>query len=280
MEKEKDSSWFSAGAAAVGAAVGTGIGAVVGGPVGAAGGAALGSLIQSTFQWIGKEIKERQLSKQEEKKNGTVYELAKAKIDENIKAGKRIRNDEFFVSNNDERSSAEEITEETLFAAQRESEEKKIPFIANLYANCFFDEELDSSLIFQLLRMAEHITYRQLQILAVIGGFQLSAKEVGGTPFRASQCKELFGYKSISIATDIFELYRMGLLQSKSIILDIPGFTPADLSVGGCGALLYNHMELSTMPFDASTIEIVQLLCDKPVVEYGPHRITLKKDRS
>ena len=110
MEKENDA-LLDAGAAALGAAVGSGVGAVVAGPVGAVGGATLGALVQNAVQWIGKEIKDRQLSKREEKKIGTVYELAKIKIEENMKEGKTIRSDSFFSSNNGENSSAEEVTE-------------------------------------------------------------------------------------------------------------------------------------------------------------------------
>ena len=137
MDKESDI-LLETGASIAGATVGSGIGVVIAGPAGAVGGAAIGAVVQNVIQWIGKEIKERQLSKREEQKIGTVYELAKEKISKNIEEGKAIRNDGFFSSNGDDRPSSEEITEEIMFAAQRESEEKKLPYLANLYANIFF----------------------------------------------------------------------------------------------------------------------------------------------
>ena len=88
MEDKDKNALLDTSAAAVGAAVGSGIGAAIAGPAGAVGGATLGALVQSAVQWIGREIKERQLSKREEKKIGTVYELAKAKIEDNY--NKRI----------------------------------------------------------------------------------------------------------------------------------------------------------------------------------------------
>ncbi|WP_186564742.1 hypothetical protein [Lawsonibacter celer] len=57
------------GGSAVGALVGAGIGTVVAGPVGAAGGAIAGTLIERAIQWAGSEIKERKLSKSEDKKS-------------------------------------------------------------------------------------------------------------------------------------------------------------------------------------------------------------------
>lgn len=268
--KDENNTLLDASAAAVGAVVGSGVGVVVAGPVGAVGGATLGALVQTAVQWIGKEIKERQLSKREEKKIGTVYELAKRKIEENIKNGKPIRNDPFFMPEAEERSSADEITEETMFAAQRESEEKKLPFLANMYANLFFDEAIDKPMAFQLLRMAEKLTFRQLQIVSLIGGIQIAAEDMHFQPLRKEAYKSINGYKNISIATEVYSLYREGVIQSKSAILDPVGITPAELTVGGCGAMLYNLMELSKVPFDSYTPDIVQFLSDIEIVELSP----------
>ncbi len=265
MDKENNT-LLETGAAIAGAAAGSGIGVAIAGPAGAIGGAAIGAVVQNAIQWIGKEVKERQLSKREEKKIGTVYELAKEKISKNIEEGKAIRNDGFFSSNGDDRPSSEEITEEIMFAAQRESEEKKLPYLSNLYANIFFDETIDKPLAFQLIRMAEQMTYRQMQIISLIGGMQLAIQAInfpGDTPLKKEQYTSVSGYTNISIATDIFALYREGILQSKSAILDPAGITPANLSVGGCGALLFNMMELTSIPFDGSTPNIVLFLMDE-----------------
>lgn len=277
MEDKDNNAILDTGAAAVGAAVGSGIGAAIAGPAGAIGGATLGALVQSAVQWIGREIKERQLSKREEKKIGTVYELAKAKIEDNIKGGKTIRNDSFFSSTDEERTSADEITEEVLFAAQRESEEKKLPFLSNLYANIFFDASISKPMAFQLLRMAEQLTYRQMQILSFVGGITLASESVGSTPLKKDAYHTVSGYNNISIATDIFGLYRQGIIQSKSALFDPAGITPADLSVGGCGALLFNLMELSKVPFDTSMLEIIRFLSENEMVDISPQRLVLKK---
>ena len=277
MEKENDA-LLDAGAAALGAAVGSGVGAVVAGPVGAVGGATLGALVQNAVQWIGKEIKDRQLSKREEKKIGTVYELAKIKIEENMKEGKTIRSDSFFSSNNGENSSAEEVTEEVLFAAQRESEEKKLPFLSNLYANIFFDTTVDKPMAFQLLRIAEQLTYRHIQIITIIGGMQLATESGGSTPLKKEAYKTISGYKNISIATDIFGLYRQGIIQSKSALFDPAGITPSDLSVGGCGALLFNLMELSKVPFDTTVLDVVHFLSDNETIEMSPLKLVIKNE--
>ena len=55
------------------------------------------------------------------------------------------------------------------------------------------------------------------------------------------------GYEKISIASEIFDLYRRSLVFSESVILDTSGFTPSLLKLAGNGALLHNLMELSAM---------------------------------
>ncbi len=244
------------GAATTGAAVG----AVVAGPAGAVVGAATGSLVQGALQFIGQEIKNRQLSKREEKKIGTLYDFAKQKVSSNIESGREIRKDDFFSPQESFRAASEEITEEVFLAAQRESEEKKLPFLANLYANVLFDETIDKGMAFQLFRMAEELTYRQLVIISVIAFAQIASKDIGIPILRKEPFKTIEGFKKISLATDIFDLYRKSIIQSSSACFDPAGITPADLSVGGCGAMLLKLMELQTLPLDDTIYDILALV--------------------
>lgn len=225
------------GSSAAGAATGAGIGVLVAGPVGAIGGAIAGTAIEKVIQVIGTEIKERCLSKSENRKIGTVYEKAKEKINDALKSGKKLREDDFFDASIDGRSSSEEILEGTLFAAQRESEEKKLPYLANLYANINFDKTIDRAMANQLIKVAEDLTYRQLVILYIIGAYQthtIWAPERRKTAFRG-----ISSYQNISIASEIFDLYRKSLLFSKDAMLDAAGINPSILEISGIGALLY-----------------------------------------
>ena len=166
------------GGSVVGALAGAGIGAAIAGPVGVAGGAIAGTAIEKIFQRIGKEIHEKFLSKAESRKIETVYSCAKEKIESNLKDGKALRNDGFFSKKMDDRSSSEEILEGTIFAAQREHEEKKFPYLANLYANINFDSTINRQMANQLIKIASDITYRQIVILYVIGSYQTNPQLV------------------------------------------------------------------------------------------------------
>ena len=247
------------GGAAMGAVIGAGIGSAVAGPLGTAGGALVGTLIENVMQWAGNEIKERCLSKSEARKIGTVYEKAKEKIAEKLKAGKKLRTDGFIEKDVNERSPSEEILEGTLFAAQRENEEKKLPYLANLYANINFDSTVDRNMANQLIRIASDLTYRQLVIMRVIGAYQKGDLK-GVPPRRNTPYNSISGYDNISIATEIYDLYRRSLVFSKSAILDAAGITPAKLEISGIGALIYNLMDLPQMTYDDLAGRIVKFL--------------------
>ena len=54
----------------------------------------------------------------------------------------------------------------------------------------------------------------------------------------------------ISVLQDTLELYNIGLVGGNgSVILEMPYIVPADIRVHGMGAILYNLMELSKMPY-------------------------------
>ena len=243
-----------------GAIAGAGVGAVIAGPVGVAGGALAGTVIEKVFMCVGKEIQERLLSKSESKKIGTVYSCAKEKIEANLNNGKELRSDDFFSPEVDDRSSSEEILEGTLFAAQREYEEKKLPYLANLYANINFDSTINRQMANQLIKIASDITYRQMVILCVIGAYQTNRALLPTR--RESKFNGIDGCDRISIATEIFDLYRRSLLFSKELFFDAPGFIPAQLKISGMGALLYNLMELFTMQPDKIAGEVIDFLSD------------------
>lgn len=240
---------------AIGAAVGFGIGSVAVGPVGAMGGAVAGELVEKVFSWAGTEISNRLLSKRETKRVTTVMELAKQKIQSNLTDGKKLRDDEFFDKDND-RSTAEEILEGTLFAAQKEYEERKLPYVANLYANIAFDKEINREMADKLIKLSVDLTYRQLIIINVLGFAQST-----GAKRKMDAYKEVNGANNVSIASEIFELYIKSVIFSSEAIVDAAGVNPSKLQLSGYGAWLYNLMELAKMPLsDNCTADIVKFL--------------------
>lgn len=113
----------------------------------------------------------------------------------------------------------------------------------------------------QLIKLAENLSFRQLVIMRVIGAYQTG--DFNGPPRRDSAFKTINGYDNISIATEIYDLYRRGIVHSDSAILGAAGITPSKLTIGGIGALLYNLMDLPHMAFDKMAERIVMFLITK-----------------
>lgn len=245
---------FDIGADVIGQVVGAGVGSVVAGPAGAVGGAAVGGLVSHALTAVKAEVLSRLLSSKERERVVTVADITKAKIEEKLIQGKVPRNDGFFGNDDKERSSAEEIFEETLLAAQREYEEKKLPLIANLNANIAFDESITPGIANRLLKLASELTYQEILVLRVLGLLEALEKQgiypSNGGIRKKTAYSNITGVANVAVASDIFSLYKNSLVYSRSVIFDAAGINPSELYIGGYGALLFNMMELGNMLYD------------------------------
>ena len=239
----------------VGAAVATGIGMAIPGPAGAIVGATIGSVVGS----FSNDFLSRALSKMEKDRIVRVNEATKKKLEENKKAGRTLRNDDFFSKPIDDRSTAEEIYEGVLIASQREYEERKVLLLGRMYANIAYDSTITRPVANALIKEASELTYRQLMIIKDIGILQLTASS-GLDPRRKNNSVEVRGLNNVSIATDILTLYHKTLVHSSAVIMDAANIKPALLSLVGIGALLFNLMELQNTEIDNSEKEIMDFL--------------------
>ena len=236
---------------------------LVGGPVGVIGGTIVGTVVGKLLEIAGKEIKDRVLSKSEEKKIKTVYDLTREKIQKRMDEGKSVRDDGFF--SDEERSGADEVFEGIMFAAQKEAEEKKLPYMANLFSNIVFDKNISREEANQLIKVAQEVSYRQLVIMQIIIVFQLGRNTFGKlnpspeTP-RETVYRSIHGYDNISILTEICDLYRKGIVHSSTIIFDAASINPSKLVLAGVGGQLYQLMELDKVPLDDIALKIIATL--------------------
>ena len=248
------------GGAAAGAAVGSGIGLAVAGPGGAVLGSLAGLTLEKLFQGIGKEIKERSLSKSENRKIGSVFEQAKMRVEENIQSGRELRTDDFFEGKADDRSTADELLENLLFTSQRESEERKLPYMANLYANVLFDnkkmwkENIDRETANQLIKSVGDLSYRQVVIIGVIGAYQ--TKYIT-EPARRSGNQGYFDMKFHYIASEVYDLYLKSYIEATEIVPYADVIKPSTLSLQGYGIAMYNLMELWKLPKDETMNDVL-----------------------
>ncbi|MBA3704422.1 MAG: hypothetical protein H0W84_00535 [Bacteroidetes bacterium] len=130
-------------------------------------GGTLGALVEGTFVRIGNEMKNRLLSKREEKRIGSAFVFLLEKVDENLKNGNHYRKDDFFRETEGDYNYNAEILEGVLITIQKSYEEKKVKFISYFYANIIFETRWDRLHANHFLRLAEEMSYRQFCLLAI-----------------------------------------------------------------------------------------------------------------
>lgn len=239
---------INAGSEISGGAVGGVIGFLMAGPVGAAVGGASGPVLTRTINFVAQEIKNRVLGKREEARIGATIVFASQKIQENLKEGKQVRNDDFFTKDSTHRSTAEEVLEGVLLASQREHEEKKLKYVGNLLANIAFHPEIDRAQANLLVRLAERLSYRQLCLL-----FLFAPK---GNPMNLKsgdyrQSGGIKGTQKIALLQEVYDLYQQAMLHcGDSALIDISDIDPSRMGTHGMGGWLYQLMELKSISMD------------------------------
>lgn len=244
QELKDTSELIETGSEIVGGLGGAAIGLLIAGPGGALAGAVGGPLLTKTIKRIGSEIQNRVLGKREEIRVGATLSYALAKIKDNLDKGKTLREDGFF-NNETNRSDADEILEGTLLSAQKEYEEKKIPFMANLFANIAFNPNIDKGNANHLIKLANTLSYRQLCLINIFtnkSNFPLRSTDYTANPTVLIPV--------ISILHEIFELYTVGLINCESVIFGLTNINPSKMKVEGAGEGLYVLMELNSISND------------------------------
>ncbi|MBA4228061.1 MAG: hypothetical protein C0456_15670 [Hyphomonas sp.] len=240
--EDKIDNLISSGSDIGGAAIGGAIG-LLGGPVGVVGGAAGGVVAARVLKGIGLEISKRLLGPREKTRIGATLAIAAVEIDQRIKNGETLRNDDFFSQPKNGRKKSEEFAEAILLKAQREAEEKKIPYLAMFLANAAFDSELNVEMAHQIAKAAESLTYRQFVLFKVaVQRKQLGLKQ---TAFGAGT----FDRMTVQLMYEIHDLARREYLNFEgTAVLGVTDPIPNAMAPMGMGAHIYNYLRLKNIP--------------------------------
>ncbi len=200
--------------------------------------------IDSLLTKLVEDLDKRKLSESEKQRVIDVFEYAINDIVEKLDEGKVIRDDGFFSRNVDDESDAEEIFEGIIIGAQREYENKKLKYYGKLLSNISFCTEVSKENVIQLMNLANKLTYRQYILLAIIyTSHQIDNRIHFLTNKMLKDQNKTF--EQIAIYQDIFELYRIGLINGNgSVILELGYIAPSELRIQGVGVKLYEYMEL------------------------------------
>ncbi len=122
-------------------------------------------ILAAGAQVIG-DVASRVLSRREAERVNSIIARVKERIKERRNAGALLRDDGFFVPNQDGRTDGAEVFESVFLKAQREVEERKLRYLANVLANAAFSRYSAEDL-HVVIRVAERMTYRQFKLLAL-----------------------------------------------------------------------------------------------------------------
>jgi hypothetical protein len=200
------------------------------------------------LRW-GTDLATRALSVSEERRVASTLDFMRLAIDEHLAKDEQLRDDGFFTADMDERSDAEEVFEGVMLAAQREHEERKLPYMARLFAEIAFSPSLDKIAAERLIRLAEELSYEQLVLLGLIA--KSSEHQLPPDSGRGA------GGRSWAAEATMADLEDLGFNRRELVGVPWPekGMptdhgAPASLRLRGWGDALYQAMGLDSVPFD------------------------------
>lgn len=216
---------------------------------------ATGVAVAIALRGLAREFSQRFLGPREEVRIGAVIALSADQICARMKDGESLRNDGFFDKKTTGRADAEEVIESVLLKCQKDPEEKKIKYMANLLSNICFNSEIDVHMSHQIIKAAEGLTYRQLCILkvcAVKESLSLRNKDYRG--------QESFPKSLYPVLYECYGLYMNGYINlGGTAAIGLTDVIPNKMTVQGLGADIFNLMGLQLIPLEDLT-EIVKQL--------------------
>lgn len=211
MEEKKDiiKRIIKSGAEISGGIGGALLGVIIPGTEGLLLGGGAAPILTNVFKSIGSEIESRYLSTRETTRIGAAYTFALDKIIQNENSGLVLRNDDFFQNSHSNRPASEEILESILMSAQRESEELKIKYLGNLYANICFHPEISRAHANQLIKNANVLSFRQFCLLQLLYEKSEDFQALKAPNFRINGKSEI---AAIDIISETRDLQQRGLV--------------------------------------------------------------------
>ncbi len=240
---------------------GAAIGLLVAGPVGALGGAAAGPILTEVFKKIGTEVSNIFLGNREEIRVGATLAYSVDKLDRDLKNGKILRTDDFYTSDEINRSYAETLLEGTLLKSRNEYEEKKLKYYANFIANINLDVTISFERGNTLLRILERLSYRQIVILSHFNTIDTLNIERWMISF--SRIEALGKFQDFY--SEIMDLYNSQLLQQPGdgISMGISGLKLSSLGSTICELLEVNEIDTGDLSSVITAIDSINELKEK-----------------
>lgn len=233
-----------AGVEIAGGAVGGAMGFLAAGPGAAALLGAGGVAAAIAMRQLGEEASKRMLGPREQVRVGGMLVIAAEQIRRRIEGGEQVRTDGFFQPRADGRSEADEVVEAVMLKCQREPQEQKVQYMASLVSDVAFDPTVGADMAHQLIKAAEQLTYRQLCLMKL-----MVVKQQYNLRCTDYRNQRTFAIPVLQILYECLDLYHRGFIHfGGSAAFGVTDVLPAQMTLQGLGAELYNRMRISAVP--------------------------------
>ncbi|MDB5096107.1 MAG: hypothetical protein JWM80_528 [Cyanobacteria bacterium RYN_339] len=250
--------------AALGGAIGFLANAAGAGLGGAAMAAGAGIMIASGIYLMARDYVGRTVSSREQFKVAVALVITTNKIAEDIANGRQVRNDGFFDPGVERRSRFDEVLESVLLKCQRESQEKKIPFVSNIFREASFEASYSIGEINIFAKIAESLTWEQLCLLSLLERNDPDNKNgLLSTDYREVH---LTNDRIYSILRQMFGLYDEELVEqpfenspNNEALFNSVDISPGRMRLSDHGKRLFRIMDLDSID-PAEYSDLVRLL--------------------
>jgi hypothetical protein len=174
------------------------------------------------------------------------------------RSGRRLRSDSFFAGRGGARAASGEVVEAVVGAARRSADERRVRHLGYLLAEVAFSADLDAELVVRALRIAEHLGWRQLALLAAVG-----RRDRLPLPMAPLE-EEPRAWTAWGAREDLADLQRAGLLDPPPAAprrgsAPSPRLRAADLRLTRRGVLVHRLMALDFVREDAVAAALTDL---------------------
>jgi hypothetical protein len=174
------------------------------------------------------------------------------------RAGRRVRDDEYFAPRPGGRSAADEVTEAVVAAARRSVEERRVRHLGYLLAEVAASPDLDAAVVDRALRLADGLSWRQLVLLAGVGRSDRLPLPMTPLP------DDPRAWAAWGAREDVADLQRAGLVdpppaQPRPGGAALPRLRPADLRLTRRGVLVHRLLALGFVRDDEVTAALAEL---------------------
>lgn len=241
-------SFIQIGADITGGTVASLLGFLVAGPPGAIMGSVVSPLVTKALLNLGEEVSNQVMGPKERYRIATAYSLAVSNIQKRLENGENVRQDNFFDSKEDDRSSAETILEGILIKVKNEHEEKKVRYYSEFLSSVTFDQNIDYNQSITYLKIIDKMSFQQLCIICYFHQIEEIKFNNWTSYFLNNPEQQIY----LDFCYDLEELYELKVLTQFGA-MSLSG--PANGRLSILGKKLFDMMHLSNI--DDSDISFI-----------------------